>query len=316
MAVALGISAGLFIFLVATISAYGYRAYARPGRLLDQIGSASQTSGVPEAGLGTPAHGFQITTVLQWIGEKLPQSPEQSSITRKLLGMAGFKSDAALAIFIAIRLIAVAIVALTAFIGLQRTHLPGVLRIGGTAAAGYAVFMGSSIVLDALVNARRERLRYSLPDALDLMVVCVESGLGLDQAIARVTSELSLTHPEISSELSLVSLEMRAGSDRATALRNLSRRTGEDEIRKLTGLLIQTDRFGTSMAESLRTHANFMRVRRRNEADERAGKLGVKLTFPIFFFILPAIMIIAGGPAILKLIKELLPALRSVGGAN
>jgi tight adherence protein C len=263
-----------------------------------------------------PAHSFQITTVLQWIGEKLPRSPEESSLTRRLLGMAGFKSDSALAIYQGIRVVAVALAVSAAYLALRQTHFAAVIRMIGTVAAGFAVYMGSSVVLDELVKLRKERLRYSLPDALDLLVVCVESGLGLDQAIAKVTAELAMTHRDISSELGLVTLEMRAGSDRSTALRNLAARTGEDEIRKLTALLIQTDRFGTSMAESLRTHANFMRVRRRHEAEERAGKLSVKLTFPIFFFILPAIMIIAGGPAVLRLFKELLPALRSAGGAH
>jgi len=307
----LGISAGLFIFLAAAITLYGYRAYARPGRILDQIGAAGPVD-IPAA----PAHSFQVTTALQWIGEKLPKAPEESSITRRLLGMAGFKSDSALAIYQGTRVVAVTAAVLAAYLALRQTHFAAVIRIGGTAAAGIAVYMGCSIVLDELVKLRKERLRYSLPDALDLLVVCVESGLGLDQAIAKVTDELAMTHPDISSELGLVTLEMRAGSDRSTALRNLAARTGEDEIRKLTALLIQTDRFGTSMAESLRTHANFMRVRRRHEAEERAGKLGVKLTFPIFFFILPAIMIIAGGPAVLRLAKELLPALRSAGGVH
>jgi tight adherence protein C len=189
------------------------------------------------------------------------------------------------------------------------------IKIGGTIAAGMAAYMGAALVLDELVKRRRDKLRYALPDALDLLVVCVESGLGLDQAIAKVTSELSITHPDISNEFSLVSLEMRAGSDRATALRNLGTRTGETELRKFTALLIQTDRFGTSLAHSLRTHANFMRIRRRNEAEERAGKLGVKLTFPVFFFILPSIMIVAAGPGVLRLFKDLLPALRGAGGA-
>jgi tight adherence protein C len=313
MAMALIISAALFIFLLAAISLYGYRAYARPARVLDQIGSAAGPS-VPSDGVRlSPAGTFHITAALQWVGEKLPKSPEQSSVTRRLLGMAGHRSDAALAIYAGARMAAVVTAVVVAFITLQQTRIAPAVRIGGTAAAGFAVFMASSIVLEQLVKIRKEKLRFALPDALDLLVVCVESGLGLDQALARVTAELTITHPEISNEFSLVSLEMRAGADRSTALRNLASRTGEEEIRKLTALLIQTDRFGTSLAESLRTHANFMRVRRRHEAEERAGKLGVKLTFPIFFFILPSIMVIAAGPGILKLFKELLPALRHTG---
>jgi tight adherence protein C len=310
---ALGISAALFLFLAAVISAYGYRSYARPARILDQIGSATESTSATEAVNGATGHHFQMTTVLQWVGQKVPVSPAEASITRRMLGMAGYKSDSALAVYVGLRMIVTVALVLATFIVLQNTRLAFPLRIIGTVVAGVVGFMGPSLILDELVKARKERLRFALPDALDLLVVCVESGLGLDQAIATVTSELALTHPEISKELALASLEMRAGANRATALRNLADRTGEDEIRKLTALLIQTDRFGTSLAESLRTHASFMRVRRRHEAEERAGKLGVKLTFPIFFFILPSIMVIAAGPALLKLFTELLPALRNAG---
>ena len=153
-----------------------------------------------------------------------------------------------------------------------------------------------------------------LPDALDLMVVCVEAGLGLDQAVRSVSEELRITHPEISEELGLVTLEMRAGKRRVDALKNLADRTGETELRKLVAILIQADRFGTSIAESLRTHSDFMRVRRRQDAEERAGKVGVKLVFPIFFFLLPAMLVVAAGPGLLQVFKQLFPLMRGYGG--
>ena len=153
-------------------------------------------------------------------------------------------------------------------------------------------------ILEKKVAKRQEIIRLSLPDALDLMVVSVEAGLGLDQAIQHVGRELQQSHPELSEELSLITLEMRAGKRRSDALRNLAERTGEPEVRKLVAILIQNDRFGTSMGESLRNHSDFLRVRRRQEAEERAGKVGVKLVFPIFFFILPSMMIVAAGPGI------------------
>ena len=151
----------------------------------------------------------------------------------------------------------------------------------------------------------------SLPDALDLLVVCVEAGLGLDQAISHVSRELHLTHRAISDELGLVTLEMRAGKRRAEALRNLADRTGEAELRKLIATLIQSDRFGTGIAEALRTHSDFMRVRRRQEAEERAGKVGVKLVFPIFFFILPSMLVVSAGPAMLQVFKYLFPMMEN-----
>jgi tight adherence protein C len=144
------------------------------------------------------------------------------------------------------------------------------------------------------------------------MVVSVEAGLGLDQAIQYVAKELAPTHPEIGEELTIVTLEIRAGKRRAEALRNLATRTGETELSKLVAILIQTDRFGTSIAESLRTHSDFMRTRRRQEAEERAGKVGVKLVFPIFFLMLPAMLVVAAGPGLLQVFKFLFPMMRAI----
>jgi tight adherence protein C len=188
-----------------------------------------------------------------------------------------------------------------------------VLRIVVVAAGALAGYFGPSLVLEHMVRARQERLKLSLPDALDLLVVCVEAGLGLDQAIRSVSEELKVAHREISEELGLVTLEMRAGKRRADALKNLADRTGEPEIRKLVAILIQADRFGTSIAESLRTHSDFLRVRRRQDAEERAGKVGVKLVFPIFFFILPSMMVVAAGPGLLQVFKYLFPMMKSYG---
>jgi tight adherence protein C len=163
------------------------------------------------------------------------------------------------------------------------------------------------------VKARQETLRLSLPDALDLLVVSVEAGLGLDQAIQHVARELQVSHPQLSEELSLVMLEMRAGKRRQDALRNFGERTGEGEIKKLVAILVQNDRFGTSMGESLRTHSDFMRTRRKQDAEERAAKVGVKLVFPIFFFILPSMLIVAAGPGILQIFKYLFPMMKHLG---
>jgi tight adherence protein C len=184
-----------------------------------------------------------------------------------------------------------------------------VFLIAGTG-LGYYV---PGLYLESQVKKRQLKLRLSLPDALDMMVVSVEAGLGLDQALQHVAREIELTHPELSEELSLVGLEMRAGKRRAEALRNLADRTGEGELRKLVAILIQTDRFGTSMGESLRTHSDFMRLRRKQEAEERAAKVGVKLVFPIFLFILPSMMIVAAGPALLKVFQDLFPMMQNFG---
>jgi tight adherence protein C len=164
------------------------------------------------------------------------------------------------------------------------------------------------------VKKRQEILRLSLPDALDMLVVSVEAGLGLDQAIQHVAKEMHISHPQLSEELQMVTLEMRAGKRRSEAMRNFAERTGESEIRKLVAILIQNDRFGTSMGESLRNHSDFMRSRRKQDAEERAGKVGVKLVFPIFFFILPSMVVVAAGPGLLQIFKDLFPMMQSMGG--
>ena len=146
-----------------------------------------------------------------------------------------------------------------------------------------------------------------------MMVVAVEAGLGLDQALQYVAREIEPGHPELSDELGLVGLEMRAGKRLTESLRNLSTRTGEDELSKLVAILTQSDRFGTSMGESLRTHSDYMRLRRRQEAEERAAKIGVKLVFPIFLFILPSMMLVTAWPAMLQIFQDLFPMMQAVG---
>src|SRR5262249_28121982 len=175
------------------------------------------------------------------------------------------------------------------------------------AVGGY--FLANEVLL-YLIRRRRRILRHSLPDALDLLVICVESGLGLDQALFVGGEELRVSHPQLCQELSLVTLELRAGKRRAEALRNLADRTGEDELKKLVAVLIQTDRFGTSIGQALRAHSEFLRVKRRQIAEEKANKVGVKLVFPIFFFILPAMFLVTVGPALLELLFHFLPEMR------
>ncbi len=307
---ALLVSGILFVFLMAVITIYGYYHFVRPGRVYEQLGGASAVTAPPppqaEAG---PF--YAVGRAIQWVGEQVPVSPQDASVTRRFLMAAGFRSDGALATYYGLKVLATVVFAVPAFLFghyLTTDPLLSKVLIGGAALFG---FLLPGFILEALVDRRRNKLRLALPDALDLMVVCVEAGLGLDQAIRRVGEELEWTHPELTEEFRLVSLEMRAGKSRAEALENLAERTGEKEMRKLVAVLIQTDRFGTSMADALRTHSEFLRVRRRQEAEERAGKVAVKLIFPIFFFILPAIIVVAAGPGILKLVKELGPLLRS-----
>ena len=147
-----------------------------------------------------------------------------------------------------------------------------------------------------LAKRRQHRIRLSLPDALDLLVVSVEAGLGLDQALQRVGDELAFAHPDLSDELRLINLELRAGKARAEALHNLAERTGVDDLSSLVAMLVQTDKFGTSVAQSLRVHSETLRTKRRQRAEEAAAKTGVKMVFPLVFCIFPAIWVVTHRP--------------------
>jgi tight adherence protein C len=162
------------------------------------------------------------------------------------------------------------------------------------------------------VRRRQRAIEKGLPNALDLMVVCVESGLGLDQTTIQVAKELQFAYPEICEEFTLMNLEMRAGKRRIEALRNLAERAGVEELKKLVAVLIQTDRFGTSIAQSLRGHSDYMRVMARQRAEERAAKLAVKLVFPIFFCVLPSLFVVTVGPVLTRLIRDLFPMIENM----
>jgi tight adherence protein C len=156
------------------------------------------------------------------------------------------------------------------------------------------------------IKKRQRKLRLALPDGLDLLVVCVEVGLGLDQSLLRVAQELRIVHPELSEELQMVNLEMRVGKTRLDALRELARRTGLDELKSLVAMLIQTERFGTSIAQSLRLFSDDLRTRRRQQAEEMSAKTTVKMVPPLVFFIFPALLVVILGPAIIALMHQFL----------
>ena len=184
-----------------------------------------------------------------------------------------------------------------------------VLVVPALAMAGY---MAPGHYLLWRIGRRQHAIGKGLPNALDLMVVCVESGLGIDQAVIQVAKELHEAHPEICDEFAVMNLELRAGKRRAEALHNLAERTGVDDLKKLVAVLVQTDRFGTSIAQSLRGHADYLRTLARQRAEEKAAKLAVKLVFPIFFCVLPSLFVVTIGPVLTKLIRDLLPMIENM----
>jgi len=245
-----------------------------------------------------------LVGVFKRVGEKAPRSPKELGQLRLRLVQAGFRRDEALTIFFGIRVtLALALFALFSTSIVTRPNIA--LALAGV---GFGYIM-PGIVLARLAKRRAHRIRLSLADALDLLVVSVEAGLGLDQALTRVGDELAFAYPDLSSELRLVNLELRAGKARPEALRNLADRTGVDDLSSLVTMLIQTDKFGTSVAQSLRVYSETLRTKRRQRAEEAAAKTGVKMVFPLVLCIFPAIWVVTIGPAAIKFVTVLFPML-------
>jgi tight adherence protein C len=240
------------------------------------------------------------------VGEKAPRSPKEMGSLRLRLVQAGYRRDEALTIFFGIRILfALTLFALFSTSVIARPNL--MFALGGLG-VGYVL---PGMVLARLAKRRAHRIRLSLADMLDLLVVSVEAGLGLDQALSRVGAELAFAYPELSDELKLINLELRAGKPRSEALRNLADRTGVDDLSSLVTMLIQTDKFGTSVAQSLRVYSETLRTKRRQRAEEAAAKTGVKMVFPLVFCIFPAIWVVTIGPAAIKFVTVLFPLMEN-----
>ena len=240
------------------------------------------------------------------VGEKAPRSPKEMGNLRLRLTQAGYRREEALTIFFGIRIVfALSLFAVFSTSILSKPNLT--LALGGLG-LGYVL---PGMVLARMAKRRAHRIRLSLADMLDLLVVSVEAGLGLDQALQRVGQELAFAYPELSQELKLINLELRAGKPRSEALRNLADRTGVDDLSSLVTMLIQTDKFGTSVAQSLRVYSETLRTKRRQRAEEAAAKTGVKMVFPLVFCIFPAIWVVTIGPAAIRFITVLFPLIEN-----
>lgn len=298
-------SSAAFIYLTSKEALLTWRRRADGA---NNIGaeSESEPAGVVEQAMA------QLRALLEWFARlNQPSNVEEARATRRQLINAGYRSAKASVFFIGAKLLlAVLMACLMAMIPAKALGFPTVSILTFyyvlAAACGY---YAPVLWLRRTIAARKDALQRAIPDALDLMVVCVEAGLGLDQAIGRVGEEVHRTHPELSDELNILSLELRTGVSRQEALRNLAHRTDLDEVRNLVALLVQTDRFGTSIGQALRVHADSMRTTRRLKAEELAAKLPVKLLLPLVFFIFPSMFIVVLGPAGIKMIRVIFPAL-------
>jgi len=246
----------------------------------------------------------RLEQVLEPLSKALPKSPEELSRTRLWLTQTGYREPHHVQMYFGIRgLLLIGGLAIVAASGLLfRNPIWAVLVVG-------AAYLLPRFVLKRMIRVRQVAIKLGLADALDLAVICVEAGLSIDQSLVRVANELQLVHPALSDELLLMNLELRAGKLRADAFRNLAGRTGVDDVRALSAVLVQTDRFGTSIAQALRTHADSLRTERRQRAEEQAAKTGIKMTPVLVFFILPAIFIVTLGPVVVQMLRNFLPML-------
>jgi tight adherence protein C len=231
----------------------------------------------------------------------IPRSMAEVSVVQKRLIRAGYRDPSAVNIFYGAKLLVPVSLVLLATV--TQVYQLGPLFIYGLAAG--LGFLIPDFWLGNRISNRQLKIRLGLPETLDLLVICTEAGLGLDQAIARVTVELKVSQPEVRDELSLVNLEQKAGRPRAEALRNLAERTDIDIVRALVTTLVQADTFGTSIAKTLRVYSDSLRTQRRQQAEEQAAKTTVKLVFPLVFFIFPAIFVVALGPSAISLFEGL-----------
>jgi tight adherence protein C len=239
---------------------------------------------------------------LEKMAKVLPKSPKELGRLRRRLALAGISSYQAAVVYSFAEIVMPILLGIIAF-----SFLAGPMRYIMTAFAVLVGWMIPGLILGRLITLQKRRIEDGLPDALDLMIVCVEAGSGLDQAILKTSEELMISHPALATELQLITTEIRAGKPRLEAFKNFSARTKVDDVRELVAMLVQTDRFGTSVAQALRTHAATSRTKRRQRAEERAAKIGVKLVFPLVFFLFPAFYVVTLGPAVIQFVRILFP---------
>lgn len=294
---------GLFIFvgIFSAVYAICTRAFNFRRRVNPDAGEENPST------MNWGALAERVFRFFRPLGEVIPRSPEEMSRLELRLGQAGIRRRDSAILFVGIQAASVLFMAI--FLSLfhfVEAHMFFHLTL--------ALFLGvllPDMALRHMIEQRKEKIQLGLPDALDLTVICVEAGLGLDQSLLRIGQELRVPHPELSDELRLTNLEINMGRGRADALRNLGRRTGVDDLKALCAVLIQTDKFGTSISQALRVYSESLRTKRRQRAEELAAKLPVKMIAPLVLFIFPAIFVAIVGPAVIAIARDLLPLMLS-----
>lgn len=301
------------IFLAVTGVTFGLVSLVAPREIKGRLKSLSATAGTGGQLVG-PQKAWQETVIkLASPVAKLaiPDEGWEGSGLRSRMMNAGLRHGSAPALFFSAKALLTFLLPglFMLYAGIRSVPLTAnatLFWLLMLAAAGYYL---PNVVLARLIFLRQRNLFESFPDAVDLMIVCVEAGLGLDASVARAGEEMRLRSPALSDELNLVGLELRAGASREAALRNLALRTGLEEVTILVTMLIQADRFGTNVADSLRVHADTLRTRRRLRAEEAAAKLPLKLLFPLVFCIFPSLLLVLLGPAFIRIVTVLMPTM-------
>jgi tight adherence protein C len=244
--------------------------------------------------------GATLGVVVQQFERVLPKSQAEISVLRQRLVRAGYRSDSAVTLFRGAKVLIPLVLCALAFTTGAGSYSPFFV---------YLIALGLGFLLPDFwlgnrITARQARIRRGLPDVLDLLVICIEAGLSLDQAVSRTADELNIAQPAICDELSIVVLEQRAGAPRADAWKHFAERTNVDSVRNLVSVLVQSEKFGTSIAKTLRVHSDTLRTQRRQKVEEQAAKTTVKLVFPLVLFIFPSLFLVTLGPAAITVMES------------
>ena len=298
-----GLLIGMFLFVMAAVTAAGYVFVLRPMR--DGAVAVELPRELTLEHKDLPAPQAAVVGALRMIGEVAPGGAARTDAARRRLIAAGFRWPSAVQVFFGIKAATALLAGVLALWGsvsyrgdLSYALMPAVCGL----AFGYLL---PNRVLERLARARIDRLRRALPSALDLMVLAIEAGQGLDAALIETSHGLRATHPDLAAEFTQLQLELKANTTRADALRNLAERTRDLELKKFANLLIDTDRFGTSLGPALKTHARYLRIRFRQISQERARKVAVKLIFPVFFLIFPSVILVTLAPAVILFFTQM-----------
>ena len=300
----------LFVVFIAVSAVAGIAVWLlTPNRVQQRVAGARG-----DVGGNVPLSGWRerfATAVRPLAKLSLPTEGWEGSAMRIRFINAGWRQPSAPTIFFGIKSLLAFVLPLFVLVGGGEALLAAgsnriLLALVAAAAIGYYL---PNLVLSHVIEVRKREIFESFPDALDLLIICVEAGQGLDQALGKVAAEIDIKSKVLAQELQLVLIELRSGFSKEAALRHLALRTGVEEIDLLVAMMIQADRFGTSMGDSLRVHADNLRTKRRQRAEEEAAKIAVKLLLPLIFMIFPTLMLVLVGPAMIQIYRVLLPTL-------